>query len=70
MKVALDAIQRAGKKDRGVVCDAIFSTRNFDGALGRWSFTDTGDTTLTTVYGRQVRNGRFDDANAVALQAP
>jgi branched-chain amino acid transport system substrate-binding protein len=70
MKVALDAIQRAGKKDRGVVRDAIFSTRNFDGALGRWSFTDTGDTTLTTVYGRQVRNGRFDDANAVALQAP
>jgi ABC-type branched-subunit amino acid transport system substrate-binding protein len=70
MKVAIDAIQRAVGKDRAAIRDAIFSTSNFDGALGRWSFTNTGDTTLTTVYGRQVINGQFSDAKAVTLQAP
>src|SRR5437660_3259985 len=70
MKVALDAINRANTKDRAAVRDAIFATRNFSGALGQWSFTDTGDTTLTAMSGRQVKNGAFDDANAVTLQAP
>ena len=70
MKVALDAINRANKKDRAAIRDAVFATRNFSGVLGTWSFTDTGDTTLTTMSGRQVKNGAFDDANAVTLQAP
>lgn len=70
MKVALDAIQRAGRKDRAAIRDAIFATKNFQGALGTWSFTDTGDTTLTAMSGRQVKNGAFDDANAVTLEAP
>jgi branched-chain amino acid transport system substrate-binding protein len=55
---------------RGAVRDAIFNTKNFNGVLGTWSFTDTGDTTLTTMSGRQVKNGMFDDANAVVLTAP
>jgi branched-chain amino acid transport system substrate-binding protein len=70
MKVALDAINRANRKDRAAIRDAIFATRNYTGALGMWSFTDTGDTTLTAMSGRQVKNGAFDDANAVTLQAP
>jgi branched-chain amino acid transport system substrate-binding protein len=70
MKVALDAIARAGKKDRGAIRDAIFATKNFNGALGTWSFTDTGDTTITAMSGRQVVNSAFDDANAVTLAAP
>jgi branched-chain amino acid transport system substrate-binding protein len=70
MKVALDAINRANRKDRAAIRDAIFATRNFQGALGTWSFTDTGDTTLTAMSGRQVKNGAFDDANAVTLEAP
>jgi branched-chain amino acid transport system substrate-binding protein len=70
MKVALDAIQRAGRKDRAAIRDAVFATQNFDGALGRWSFTQTGDTTLTAMSGRQVKDGKFDDANAVTLEAP
>jgi branched-chain amino acid transport system substrate-binding protein len=51
------------------VRDAIFNTKNYDGVLGMWSFTDTGDTSLTTMSGRQVKNGAFDDANAVVLTA-
>jgi branched-chain amino acid transport system substrate-binding protein len=70
MKVALDAIQRAGKKDRAAIRDAVFATKNFAGVLGTWSFTDTGDTSLTAMSGRQVKGGAFDDANAITLAAP
>jgi branched-chain amino acid transport system substrate-binding protein len=70
MKVALDAVQRAGRKDRAAIRDAVFATRDYDGVLGRWSFTETGDTTLTAMSGRQVKNGEFDDANSVTLEAP
>jgi branched-chain amino acid transport system substrate-binding protein len=69
-KVAIDAIKRAGKKDRGAIREAVFATRDFEGILGRWSFDDVGDTTLTTMSGRQIKDGRFDDANAETLQAP
>jgi branched-chain amino acid transport system substrate-binding protein len=69
-RVALDAIQRAGRKDRTAIRDALFATRDYDGVLGRWSFTDTGDTTLSAMSGRQVKNGSYDDANAVLLQVP
>jgi branched-chain amino acid transport system substrate-binding protein len=68
--VALEGIMRAGRKDRAAIRDAIFATRDFDGVLGRWSFSDTGDTTLTGMSGRQVKNGDFDDANATTLEAP
>jgi branched-chain amino acid transport system substrate-binding protein len=67
MKLALDAIQRAGKADRAAIRDAIFATRNFSGALGTWSFGDTGDTSLTAMSGRQIKNGAFDDANAETI---
>jgi len=70
MKVALDAIQRAGRKDRVAIRDAIFATRNFNGVLGTWNFTDTGDTSLTNMSGRSVKSGAFDDANASTLAAP
>jgi ABC-type branched-subunit amino acid transport system substrate-binding protein len=45
MNVVLDAIQRAGSTDRARVRDAVFSTTNYDGVLGTWSLTSTGDTT-------------------------
>lgn len=69
-KVALAAIQRAGRKDRAAIRDAVFQTRDYQGVLGTWSFQPTGDTTLTTMTGRQVKNGKFDDANAVLLEVP
>lgn len=69
-RVALDAINRAGSKDRARIRDALFATRNYAGVLGSWSFTDSGDTTLTTMSGRQVEGGVFDDANATLLTLP
>ena len=59
-KVAIEAIKRAGKKDRAAIVEACLALRDFDGALGRWSFDANGDTTLTTMSGNIVRNGRFE----------
>jgi branched-chain amino acid transport system substrate-binding protein len=67
--VVLAAIAKAGKADRPAIRDAIFATKDYDGALGKWSFDANGDTTLTSLSGRQVKNGAFDDANAVVLKA-
>ena len=69
-KVALDAIRRAGRKDRNAVREAVLATRDYEGVLGRWAFDANGDTTLTTISGREIKDRRFDDANAVTLQAP
>jgi ABC-type branched-subunit amino acid transport system substrate-binding protein len=67
-RVALNAIMKAGTKDREAIRAAVFATANYDGVLGTWSFDANGDTSLTTMSGRAVVNGRFDD-NAVVLQA-
>lgn len=57
--MAVAAIERAGKKDRAAIRDAVFATKDFDGVLGKWSFDQNGDTTLTTMSGQQVKNGKF-----------
>jgi branched-chain amino acid transport system substrate-binding protein len=69
-RVAIDAIRRAGKKDRGAIREALLATKDYEGILGRWSFDANGDTTLTTMSGREVKNGKFDDANATTIQGP
>jgi len=58
-KVALDAIRRAGKKDRAAILAAVQATKNFDGALGNWSFDANGDTSLTVMSGNVVKGGTF-----------
>lgn len=67
-KVALDAIRRAGRKDRNAIREAVLATKEFEGILGRWSFDANGDTTLRMVSGREVKRGMFDDAGAVTLR--
>lgn len=60
-KVALEAIRKAGKKDRAATVDAAFALRDFaGGALGTWSFDENGDTTLTKMSGNIVRDGKFE----------
>ena len=59
-KVALEAIADAGKKDRRAVTDAAFAIRDFDGALGNWSFDENGDTDLTIMSGITVKDGKFE----------
>ncbi len=59
-KVALEAIRKAGKKDRAAIVAACLAIKDFDGALGKWSFDENGDTTLRRLSGHQVRNGKFE----------
>jgi branched-chain amino acid transport system substrate-binding protein len=58
-KVVLDAMARASGKNRAAVIAALIATKDFDGALGRWSFDANGDSTLTTMSGNTVRGGQF-----------
>ena len=58
-KVALEAIRKAGKKDRKAILDACFAIKDFDGALGKWSFDANGDTTARTMSGSVVKDGDF-----------
>jgi len=59
-KVALEAIRRAGKKDREAVRVAMTQVKDFEGALGHWGFDQNGDTTLTTMSGHIIKNGKFE----------
>ncbi|MBA2482075.1 MAG: branched-chain amino acid ABC transporter substrate-binding protein [Planctomycetes bacterium] len=58
--VVIDAIRRAGKKDRAAIVAAVAATKDFDGALGKWSFDANGDTTQTVVSGNTVKGGAFE----------
>ena len=58
-KVVLDAIKRAGKKEREAILQAIAATKDFDGALGKWSFDENGDTSNRTMSGNTVKDGKF-----------
>lgn len=58
-KVAIDAMTRASERSRPAVVAALVATKDFDGALGRWSFDINGDTTITTMSGNSVKGGQF-----------
>ncbi|HEX2728322.1 MAG TPA: branched-chain amino acid ABC transporter substrate-binding protein, partial [Rubrobacteraceae bacterium] len=62
--VMLDAIERAaeeagGAPDRAAVLKEIQATKDFEGALGTWSFDKDGDTTLTELSVQKVEGGKF-----------
>jgi branched-chain amino acid transport system substrate-binding protein len=59
-RVALDALAKAGVKDRAAVRNAVAETQQVDGALGSWRFDENGDTTMQTMSGNVVRDGKFE----------
>ncbi|MBI1792723.1 MAG: branched-chain amino acid ABC transporter substrate-binding protein [Chloroflexi bacterium] len=64
MNVALKAIEdvcTAGgdPTNRESVRAAVFAIKNFDGALGTWSFDANGDTSLTDMTFYQVKGGKY-----------
>jgi branched-chain amino acid transport system substrate-binding protein len=59
-KVALDAIDHAKKKDRAAITAAVAGIDEKDGVLGSWKFDENGDTSLTTMSGNVVKNGKFE----------
>jgi branched-chain amino acid transport system substrate-binding protein len=59
-KVALEAIARAGVKNRAAILKACLAIKDFNkGALGTWSFDANGDTTIKTVSGNIIHDGHF-----------
>ncbi|MFZ5903227.1 MAG: branched-chain amino acid ABC transporter substrate-binding protein [Chloroflexota bacterium] len=66
MNAALKAIEdvcAAGgdPTDRAAVTAAVFAIRNFEGALGRWSFDENGDISLPYFLAGRVESGTFVD---------
>jgi branched-chain amino acid transport system substrate-binding protein len=59
-KVLIQAIRLAGQVNRESVIRAMSEIRDFDGALGKWSFDQNGDTTSKTMSGNTVKNGAFE----------
>jgi len=65
MSVALKAIEdvcAAGgdPTNRQAIRDAVFAIKDFDGALGTWSFDANGDTSLTDMTYYQVKGGKYE----------
>jgi branched-chain amino acid transport system substrate-binding protein len=58
-KVALDALRKAGKKDRDAVREAMVGLGQTDGPLGAWKFDANGDTSLTNMSVNTVKDGKF-----------
>jgi branched-chain amino acid transport system substrate-binding protein len=58
-RVLLDAIRRASAKDRAGVLQAVAQTKDFDGALGNWSFDANGDTTNRVMSINAIKDGKF-----------
>jgi branched-chain amino acid transport system substrate-binding protein len=56
--VMAEAFRRAGKSDRKAVRDALAGIRNYDGVLGRFSFTEEGDVSMEPTV-LEVRGGKF-----------
>ena len=59
-QVAIDALKRAGKKDREAVRLTTAETKAVDGVLGTWQFDQNGDTTMKVMSGNTVKNGKFE----------
>jgi branched-chain amino acid transport system substrate-binding protein len=58
-KVVIDSIARAGKADRDAIRAAVETYKAEDSALGPFSFDKNGDTTMTTMSGNIVEEGKF-----------
>jgi branched-chain amino acid transport system substrate-binding protein len=66
-KVVVEAIKRVagsprserGKNDRESIRAAVAGTKDFDGALGKWSFDENGDTSLKVMMVEEIKDGKF-----------
>jgi branched-chain amino acid transport system substrate-binding protein len=57
--VTLDAVKRAGIKDRAKILEALRQTKNFEGITGPFSVDENGDTNRTDMGGFMVKDNKF-----------
>ncbi len=60
--IVYGAINKVCSDDRAAIREAVIATRDFQGILGTWSFDENGDTSLDTLSGNVVKNGKFEFA--------
>ena len=63
-RIALEAIRRAGRKDRLAVLAAMKGMGSYSGILGIHTFDSRGDTSLRTIGVYTVRGGKFEFVEA------
>jgi branched-chain amino acid transport system substrate-binding protein len=66
-KVVIEAIKQAKVKNREAIVWYGTRMKNFDGVLGKWSFDANGDTTLQTMSGNIVQDGKFKFSELLEL---
>lgn len=63
----LQAIEKAGEKDRQKILDTLFHTEGFKSLLGgEWSFTETGDTNSSVIGLSKIEGGDFKFQKAIS----
>ena len=67
-KVIIDAINKVCKNDRDAIRQTVLNTKNYNGVLGTWSFDPNGDTTLATLSGNVVKNGKWEFVSVLKAQ--
>ena len=67
-KVVVDGINKVCKNDRDAIREAVLNTKDFNGVLGTWSFDQNGDTSLTTLSGNIVKNGKWEFVSVLKAQ--
>ncbi len=66
-RLALEAIRRAGRKDRAAVISAMKQIKEYPGILGTHTFDTHGDTTNRVIGIYTVRDGKFQFVEAAPL---
>ncbi|MBD2100789.1 branched-chain amino acid ABC transporter substrate-binding protein [Leptolyngbya sp. FACHB-261] len=67
-KVVVNGINQVCKNDRAAIRDAVMGTKDFKGLLGTWSFDANGDTSLGTMSGNVVKDGKFQFVSVIKAQ--
>ncbi|MBI3615803.1 MAG: branched-chain amino acid ABC transporter substrate-binding protein [Candidatus Omnitrophica bacterium] len=64
-RLVLEAVRRAGKKDRAAVLNAMKQMKSYSGILGIHTFDSRGDTTIRTIGIYTIKDGKFQFVEAV-----
>lgn len=66
-KVVLEGIKKVGKKDRDAILTTVLATKDFEGALGKWSFDADGDISLQQCTISKIEGGKFKPVDVITL---
>jgi len=69
MRLALDAIERAGSSDKEAIVKALFATKDRSSVLGNYSIDENGDTTLTDYGVYSIEGGELKFEKTVKAAA-